>query len=245
MVGIYPVHMLKMSTFMPIRVLIVAFVSMLATASQAQQILSRSQLEDFGQSLGVAPTVVPRPLPGLAIGLIKDFEGWQPKAYDDPVGLCTIGYGHLIGMKKCAELDLGAFPTTLSPERGEQLLELDTRTSRAAVHSLVKRELTHDQFGALSSFAFNVGKNNFATSTLLKLVNTGEDKYAQVEFLRWVKAKGKVFKGLQDRRACEAALFSGALKGNSNGKFNRAECISLGIAPGTADLIDVEVGEKK
>lgn len=219
-----------------------AFLMMSSALVWAQYFTPRSQIEDFGQ-LGAAPRSVPRPLATLGVGLIMEFEGWRPTAYDDPVGLCTIGFGHLIALNRCSKINLGKYAKVLTYDEGSALLELDTRTSRSIVEKLVTRELDEREFSALSSFAFNVGKENFASSTLLKLVNMGAKKFASAEFSRWVMAKGKVFKGLQDRRACESALFLGSLEGDANGNFKRSECVARGAAPSAETLIDIEVGE--
>lgn len=211
--------------------------------SNAEYLIPRSQIEDFGSSLGAAPSSVPRPMTSLGIGLLIDFEGWRPAAYNDPAGLCTIGFGHLIAMKKCADIDLQQFAKPLTKDQGLTLLDEDTRSSRAVIQKLVTRNLDDNEFSALSSFAFNVGKTNFGKSTLLKYVNSGDDKYAASEFQRWVKSKGQVYKGLQDRRACESALFLGRIIGGGDGMFKRAECVTLGAAPSAGSLIDIDVGE--
>lgn len=215
-----------------------------STLGWAQYLTPRSQIEDFGPQRGAAPSSVPRPIMQLGVGLVMDFEGWRPIAYDDPVGLCTIGFGHLIALKRCSQINLKEYAGALSQDQGAALLELDTRTSRAIVQKSVTRELEEHEFSALSSFAFNVGKEHFAQSTLLKLVNSGENQFASIEFSRWVKAKGKIFKGLQDRRACEAALFLGRLNGDSQGRFTRVECVTHGAAPSAETLIDIDVGEQ-
>lgn len=225
---------------------VASIVALSLSVSNAQQLIPRSQIEDLQSGLGAVPSTEPRPLTLLSTTLIMDFEGWQSKAYDDPVGLCTIGYGHLIALKSCTTVVLGRFQNGLTKEQGAALLEVDTRSSRSIVDLLVKRQLTDHQFGALASFAFNVGKSKLANSTLLKLVNSGNDELVASEFLRWVKANGRVFKGLQDRRACEAALYSGTLRGDATGKFYRAECSQgLGVAPLPGSLIDIDVGEVK
>ena len=211
--------------------------------ANAEYLIPRSQLEDFGASLGAAPSAAPRPMTTLGIGLVMDFEGWRSAAYNDPAGLCTIGFGHLVAMKKCADVDLKEFSKTLTRDQGLAILDQDTRSSRAAVQKLATRDLDDNEFSALSSFAFNVGKVNFGKSTLLKYVNSGDNQYAAAEFQRWVKAKGQIYQGLQDRRACEAALFLGRIKGDAKGIFTRAECVTLGAAPNAASLIDIDAGE--
>lgn len=208
------------------------------------RISSQSQIEDLtNPTLGAAPSAAARPMISLAISLLKDFEGWVATAYDDPAGYCTIGYGHLIALKRCSELKLGAFSKALSEDEGEIILELDTRTARLSVQQLLSVELTDNQFGALSSFVFNIGKQNFARSTMLALINAKEFAAAASEFRRWIKSNGQVFGGLVDRRSCEAGLFLGQLTLDTKGRFARQQCKSLGAAPTDGSLVDIRQGE--
>jgi lysozyme len=218
-----------------------------ASAQQLSQLTdrypARSLIEDFGTGLGAAESQSARPLMPLALDLIRGFEGWGPMAYNDPVGYCTIGYGHLIALKKCQFVDLGKFSATMSQSDGVKLLDSDTTSARLAVQTMVTADLTEEQFGALSSFVFNAGKSNFASSTLLKLVNANEFDLAASQFPRWVKAKGVILKGLVERRNCEESLFKGELEYSKSNIFDRANCGGLGAAPDVGPLIDVDVGE--
>ena len=63
------------------------------------------------------------------------------------------------------------------------------------------------RFGALTSFAFNVGLGNLQNSTLRMKHNRGEFESAAEEFLKWNKAGGKELKGLTNRRKDERALY--------------------------------------
>lgn len=213
------------------------------TGLLSSRVPSRSQIEDLEAAFGVAPIQEARPINKITIELIKSFEGWSATAYNDPVGYCTIGYGHLIALSNCDRIDLKEFGRSLTRDAGEALLEKDTRSARLAVQELVAVELSSDQFGALVSFTFNVGKANFAKSSLLKLVNRSELELASAEFMRWIKADNKVLPGLVARRACEQILFQEALKLNNQGQFDRASCSSLGIAPDTSFLVDINAGE--
>jgi lysozyme len=204
---------------------------------------SQSQIEDLVTGLGATSPNDVRPLVPLAPNLIMAFEGWEPSPYDDPSGYCTVGYGHLLKKSKCASIDLAKYSKPLTKKEGEELLESDTRTARAAVQHLVKRELKDNEFGALSSFVFNVGKDQFADSTLLELVNEGHFNAASKEFGKWIVSKKKVLPGLVARRACEAALFKDQVQPNAAGEFVRSDCEKLGAAPETGTLIDIETGQ--
>ena len=211
--------------------------------SRALRTPSQSQIEDFAAGLGVTIPNGLRPLFPLAPNLIMAFEGWEPSPYDDPSGYCTVGYGHLLKKSKCSSIDLTKYSKPLTRKEGEELLESDTRTARAAVQRLVKTELENYQFGALSSFVYNVGKEAFANSTLLRLVNERYFDAASKEFGKWIVSKRKVLPGLVARRSCEAALFNDQVTPNAAGEFVRSDCDKLGVAPDTGTLIDIETGQ--
>lgn len=197
----------------------------------------------MGGSLGGTDTAAPRKLLRLALNLIKDFEGWSASAYNDAAFYCTIGYGHLVAKAKCQDIDLGTFAQALSEESGLKLLEEDTVYARNSVRRLVKKDLNHEQFGALTSFVFNVGEINFAKSTMLRLLNNGEFKAASTQFDLWISAGGVVFQGLVQRRSCEKSLFNGLLKAKPDGAFNRKACASAGVTPNTDQILDIYKGE--
>ncbi|MBX5160414.1 lysozyme [Rhizobium sp. NZLR8] len=207
------------------------------------------QMEQVEGSLpGAADeTVPPRKVVKIAIGLIKSFEGWAPDVYDDPVGYCTIGWGHLIAKKRCAtvaDFNLGEYSPRLSAQKGNELLLRDTRPARATIQNLVKTRLNNRQFGALTVFVYNIGATNFSRSTMLKHLNTGRYDLAAREFRRWVHAKGVVLDGLVRRRNCEYELFRGNGTLLDNGKFDTSVCDSItSFAANDADAIDVNVGE--
>ncbi|MFY0690747.1 MAG: lysozyme [Paracoccaceae bacterium] len=205
------------------------------------------QVERLGGTLGVAPTEAQaRPLTPLALGLIKQFEGWREKPYNDAVGYCTIGFGHLLALKSCEEIELGEFKDGISISEGERILLADTLDARAAVQDLVEVDLTDDQFGALVSFTFNLGRGKLSTSTLLRLLNLGSYQAAEKQFYRWTRAKGIVLSGLVARRNCEAFKFRGEFTQLGISKFDRQICedAGLGVAPGIlVNDIDVLVGE--
>lgn len=134
------------------------------------------------------------------IDLIKHFEGVKLDAYQDSVGIWTIGFG------STGEDVLEGLQIT--PEEAEERLRDDLDRTEKGVSRVCKAPLTDNQFSALVCFAYNVGVGNLQSSTLLKLVNAGKFDEAALQFGRWSRAGGKVLAGLVARRAAEAALFS-------------------------------------
>ena len=132
------------------------------------------------------------------IDLIKSFEGCRLTAYQDSVGVWTIGYGHTAGVYQ---------GMTITEKEAEDFLRSDLGTSESAVNRLVTYSMNQNQFDALVSFTFNVGSGNFGSSTLLKKLNQGDITGAANEFDKWIQAGGQVLEGLVKRRAAEKELF--------------------------------------
>lgn len=137
------------------------------------------------------------------INLIKSFEGLRLKAYDDGVGVWTIGFG-TIKYPNGIRVKAGDSCTS---QQAEDYLRNDLSAFESAVNRLVKAKLTQNQFDALVSLTYNIGSGAFKGSTLLKLLNKGDYQGAADQFLVWNKAGGKVMKGLVRRREAERALF--------------------------------------
>jgi len=147
------------------------------------------------------------------VNQIKQFEHFVPSPAPDPVGLLTVGFGHKCQTKNCGEVPF-SFP--LSQATAAQLLQNDLQGFITCVNKDVSNSVTlnDNQVGALVSFAFNGGCGRFASSTLLKRLNAGEDPntVAAQELPKFNKATNKqgqkvVLKGLTNRRATEVALF--------------------------------------
>jgi len=134
------------------------------------------------------------------LDLIKRFEGCRLEAYQDAVGIWTIGYGHTgpnvnPGLK-------------ITQAQADVILAQDVERFASGVAANVKVGLTQPEFDALVSFAFNVGLGAFRGSTLLRLLNDNADRTVVAsQFLRWNKAGGRVLEGLTKRRNAEKALF--------------------------------------
>ncbi|HCW3080708.1 TPA: lysozyme [Enterobacter asburiae] len=137
------------------------------------------------------------------ISLIKQFEGCKLTAYQDSVGVWTIGYGWTQPVDG-KPIRAGM---TIKQETAERLLKTGLVSYESDVSRLVKVGLTQGQFDALVSFTYNLGARSLSTSTLLRKLNAGDYTGAAEEFLRWNKAGGKVLTGLTRRREAERALF--------------------------------------
>ncbi len=123
--------------------------------------------------------------------LIESFEGLRLTAYQDSVGIWTIGYGHTKGVKQ---------GQTITQQQAEAFLQQDLAVAEAAVNRL-GLTLSDNQFAALVSFTFNLGAGN-----LTKLLKNGLAAAAD-RILLFDHAGGKALPGLTRRRTAERALF--------------------------------------
>lgn len=130
--------------------------------------------------------------------LLKEFEGCSLVSYQDQGGVWTIGYGctHHVGPNQ-----------TITQEEADDRLKMDVGLTSTRVQSMLKHDLTDNQFTAVVCFTYNVGCGNLAKSTLLACLNAGHPDDAANEFSRWVKVDGIPNEGLARRRLAEKALF--------------------------------------
>ena len=131
--------------------------------------------------------------------ILKYFEGCKLTAYQDSVGVWTIGYGHTKGVYD---------GMTITQDQAEQMLLSELEEYEGYIKDMVTVPLTQNQFDALVVWVYNLGPTNFRNSTLLKELNAGNYNAAGQEITRWNKAGGKVLAGLVKRREAEAQLFS-------------------------------------
>ena len=143
--------------------------------------------------------------------LIHEFERCELAAYPDPKtggAPWTIGWGRAHGVRP---------GDTCTREQADAWFEEDVASFERDVESLVTVSLEQWQFGALVSFAYNVGSDidedtkaeGLGDSTLLKKLNAGDYVGAAEEFLKWVSPGSSVERGLRRRRRAERAMFLG------------------------------------
>jgi lysozyme len=138
---------------------------------------------------------------------IGHFEGFRADLYNDPVGHCTIGFGHLVHHGPINGSEPAEFKGGITRARALELLQQDAGSAAGEISRSVKVKLTEPQADALISFAFNVGNGAFQESTLLKLLNQGDYDSVPAQLNRWTKASGKTLPGLVTRRKAEGTLF--------------------------------------
>lgn len=134
----------------------------------------------------------------IGLHLTQSFESCRLVAYQDSVGIWTIGWGHTRDVKEgdtCTQLQADVW------------LQQDIQWAANAVNRLVKVPLTQNEFDACVDFTFNAGEGNFGSSTLLRDINARNFDAAQSEFKRWDMAGGAHLAGLARRRKAEADLF--------------------------------------
>jgi lysozyme len=130
--------------------------------------------------------------------VLVDREGLRTTAYQDSVGVWTIGVGHTAACgppEPCAGM-------TITTDEAFAIFDRDNNSFEKSVNDLVTVPLTQYEFDALVSFAYNVGAGAFADSTMLKKLNAGDKAGAFYEFKNW-----DIPPEIIPRRRGEAACF--------------------------------------
>ena len=171
----------------------------------------------------------------IAVKIIKNFEGCNLTSYPDPAsplyaalsrhGMLqkymsgdikwddlednfkalsgtpwTVGHGSTQGVTKS---------TVWTQAQADAALEAHVREfmegALKASPRLVK--VSPEKIAAVTSFCYNVGLNNYKTSTVAKMIAVDDMVAAANAFLLWNKAQGKILTGLVKRREVERNLF--------------------------------------
>lgn len=141
---------------------------------------------------------------GIAFALACRFEGLFLRPYICPAGVPTIGRGATFyeDGRKVSLAD-----PVITRARADALLMWMIRTIYApAVLRLCPNVDTAERLAALIDFALNCGVGNLKASTMRKRVLADRWDEARQECMKWCRAAGRVLRGLELRRAAEAAL---------------------------------------
>lgn len=154
----------------------------------------------------------------VGLDLIKSNEGCKLRAYLDPVGIPTIGYGHT-----GPEVKLNM---VITQEEADAYLQADVAVfTKGVLEACLPTVPTQSELDALVCFSYNVGLANLKTSTVLKQFKAGNKMEAARAFLLWDKAtdrktgKKVILPGLVKRRTEEQQLF---LADDTQGTVERA-----------------------
>lgn len=140
------------------------------------------------------------PSPDL-VAFVADWEGFRSTAYQDAVGIWTVGYGFTMGVQPGDTMTLAEANAKL-----EQTLYSFGKT----LETFMTREPSQQQFDALLSLAYNCGVQRIGESGVMFRFNNGWDRDCADRILWWDKAGGRVLSGLHKRREAERAIYLSA-----------------------------------
>lgn len=140
--------------------------------------------------------------------LIKQFEGCKLKAYYDPVGVLTIGYGTTNADRDITGVLLSG-NTIISQKIADNWLEktVTKKYAKKVDKYQSKYKFNQNQYDALVSFAYNIGSIDQLTANGTRTKSEIGEK-----ILLYNKAGGKTLQGLVRRRTAEQALYKKKVK---------------------------------
>lgn len=149
------------------------------------------------------------------IKLLKSIEGLRLRPYHDQTGIrvyrwvdgATIGYGHLVKREEWPFACNG-----ITESCADAVLQRDLAPFERTVNIAVDASLEQHQFDALVMLAYNIGAWAFASSSVVALIDNpkADTPYTSIEaaWKAWNKSRGKVNRGLINRRAAEWTLYT-------------------------------------
>ena len=138
-----------------------------------------------------------------ALALIESFETFQSKEYYDGYGYLTVGFGHRVLPRE--DWHLG-----ITRDQADTLLQSDLVIAEDRVHAACTVPLNENQYGALVSFAFNLGVGALDRATFVRSLNAGAYAAVPAGLQLYVYAGHPPMRsaGLVRRRAAEITLWN-------------------------------------
>lgn len=170
------------------------------------------------------------------INLIKEFEGCHLTAYQDEVGVWTIGYG-------ITNSDRSITGTTI--KRGLKISQataekwLEESLNQKYLPKVMKYDTRYNwnqnEIDALTSFAYNIGGIDQLTAN-----GTRSRATIAKKMLEYVKAGGVTYNGLVRRRKAERELFLKPIEIEEDDKVKEKKegCFAPVKSPETCDSIE-------
>ena len=148
----------------------------------------------------LAPVVLT--VSAVAVAGLAVHEGYRRHAYDDGVGVQTVGFGSTT-REDGSPVKPG---DTLTPERAVLRLAQDAdRIGREIAACIGDVPLHQHEFDAYVSLAYNIGPGAFCRSTIVKRLKATPPDYAGAcaAIKKWTRAGGRELPGLVKRREAE------------------------------------------
>lgn len=144
--------------------------------------------------------------------LLRSLQDVRLKPYNNNTGRAlsswnqeaAIGYGHMF-----AKQDWSLYQQGITQAAAEQLLQTDIPRFEQAVTAAIQTTMTQNEFDALVIFAYNIGEENFASSSVVKLINDPQatTNHTTLE-AAWRAWNDYGNYGVKARRQAEWALYS-------------------------------------
>lgn len=136
----------------------------------------------------------------LLVAMVQRFEGLSLVAYQDIVGVWTIGYGETLGVRAGMVWTQQQADDRLRERLAGYLLAVLKRCPQLHLEPPC-------MLAACTSLAYNIGTGAFGASSVCRLTRLRESIRAAASFLLWNKAGGRVIRGLTLRRAAERLTY--------------------------------------
>jgi lysozyme len=135
--------------------------------------------------------------------LVRKWEGFRSKPYLCPAGVPTIGYG-FTRYPDGRRVTLSDPP--MSRETADRMLVWFVRNRYEPAARRLCPTAEGPVLVAVVDFLYNLGESSFKASTLRRKLIARDWDGSRGEFGKWVRAGGKILRGLVLRRADEAGL---------------------------------------
>ena len=138
----------------------------------------------------------------LGCAFVGAHEGLKTVSYQDVVGVWTACYGETRGVRAGQKFT----KPTCDAMFIKRLDEFGNAVERCAPSLADEKRTPVKRYIAHVSLAYNIGETAYCKSSIARLENAGQSRRACHAFRLYNRAGGKVWKGLDRRRAEEEAL---------------------------------------
>lgn len=132
---------------------------------------------------------------------IQPWEGLWTTAKIDTIGTgrpLTWCYGETLGDARLGQ--------KFTPKQCSDMLAKRLPEYADAIAPCIKVPISDKEYVAYTSFAYNIGSAGACRSSAFALLNRGDHRGACQALMQWVRAQGRVVKGLVNRRTAERKL---------------------------------------